>query len=297
MDTLWLNNPERAYADWQEREAEGVDGQHFSARSRAQHQAMFEKFLRYLRETGRDLANYGDEHVAAFCESVGARSAATRMRYLKLLDRVGRQLVRADVRVSNPASEQLRTGHWPDEDQPLFLPEDKDALLQAYTQPAPDDGLREVRGRAVVALYLATGVTLSEGIATELDNLQLDATLPYLHIKAKAARGARTVPITPFAIPALRTWLTRRAAEGTQGQALLTLHTDGSRINEASVGRIVKSALTTIDFVASDMSPRVLRNTVCRRLLLDGVDYVEVNRILGLSSVRTVDRIAATIER
>jgi hypothetical protein len=68
MDTLWLNNPERAYADWQEREAEGVDGQHFSARSRAQHQAMFEKFLRYLRETGRDLANYGDEHVAAFCE-------------------------------------------------------------------------------------------------------------------------------------------------------------------------------------------------------------------------------------
>ncbi|MDF6619173.1 site-specific integrase, partial [Escherichia coli] len=112
-------------------------------------------------------------------------------------------------------------------------------------------------------------MTLSEGIATELDDLQLDATLPYLHIKAKAARGARTVPITPFAIPALRTWLTRRAAEGTQGQALLTLHTDGSRINEASVGRIVKSALTTIDFVASDMSPRVLRNTVCRRLLLD----------------------------
>jgi site-specific recombinase XerD len=78
---------------------------------------------------------------------------------------------------------------------------------------------------------------------------------------------------------------------------LLTLHTDGARINEASVGRIVKAALTTIDFVAPDMSPRVLRNTVCRRLLLDGVDYVEVNRILGLSSIRTVDRIAATIER
>ncbi|MDO3615330.1 tyrosine-type recombinase/integrase [Ralstonia pseudosolanacearum] len=297
MDTLWLNNPERAYADWQEREAEGVDGQHFSERSRAQHQAMFEKFLRYLRETGRDLANYGDEHVAAFCDSVGARSAATRMRYLKLLDRVGRQLVRADVRTSNPASEQLHKGHWPDEDQPLFLPEDKDALLQAYTQPAPDDGLREVRVRAVVALYLATGVTLSEGIAAELDDLQLDATLPYLHVKAKAARSARTVPITPFALPALRTWLDRRAVEGTQGQALLTLHSDGSRINEASVGRIVKAALTKIDFVAPDMSPRVLRNTVCRRLLLDGVDQVEVNRILGLSSVRTVDRIAATIER
>ncbi|OIT13638.1 integrase [Ralstonia solanacearum] len=295
MDTLWLTQPDRAYADWQEREAAGVDGRYFSQQSRVQHQAMFEKFLRYLHDVGRDLTNYGDHHVAAFCESVGARSDATKMRYLKLLDRVGRQLVRADVRMSNPAAEQLRTCQWPDEDQPLFLPEDKDALLQAYTQPAAGDGLREIRARAVVALYLGTGVTLSEGIAAEVDDVQLGNAQPYLHVKRKGPRDARTVPIAAFACPALSAWLARRNLEGIEGSVLLTLHTTGEPINAASVGRITKTALRAIGFEGEDMSPRILRNTVCRRLLIERATHVEVNRILGLSSIRTVDRIAATI--
>ncbi|MCO5396738.1 tyrosine-type recombinase/integrase [Ralstonia soli] len=297
MDQLWLDNPRAAYADWQEREAEGVDGRHFSARSRTQHQAMFEKFLRYLSEANRDLANYEDEHVVAFCEAVGARSDATKMRYLKLLDRVGRQLVNVDVRAFNPAAEQLRLCHWPEEDQPLFLPQDKDALLQAYTQPGSADGLREIRSRAVVALYLGTGITLSEGIAAEVGDLQLHSVQPFLSVKPKGARGARTVLVAQFARPALDAWLLRRAEKGTEGPVLLTLHTSGEPINAASVGRIVKSALQAIEFEAADMSPRILRNTVCRRMLLAGIAIEEVSQCLGLVSVRTADRIAATINR
>ncbi|MFC7632653.1 hypothetical protein ACFQVB_33695 [Paraburkholderia humisilvae] len=44
------------------------------------------------------------------------------------------------------------------------------------------------------------------------------------------------------------------------------------------------------------MSPRVLRNTYARRQLLDGRGNVDVSRLLGLTSQRTVVRLRATIE-
>jgi site-specific recombinase XerD len=60
--------------------------------------------------------------------------------------------------------------------------------------------------------------------------------------------------------------------------------------------KIVRLALEAIDFCAPDMSPRVLRNTYARRLLLAGRTNEEVSALLGLASNRTVVRLRATIE-
>ncbi|WP_416046932.1 hypothetical protein [Cupriavidus basilensis] len=62
-----------------------------------------------------------------------------------------------------------------------------------------------------------------------------------------------------------------------------------------SFGKIVRAALLAIDFEDEDMSPRVLRNTYCRRQLLAGHGREEVSNLLGLASTRTCDRIRATI--
>jgi hypothetical protein len=59
--------------------------------------------------------------------------------------------------------------------------------------------------------------------------------------------------------------------------------------------KIVRPALEAIDFRAPDMSPRVLRNTYARRLLLAGRTHEEVSQVLGLCSERTVVRLRATI--
>jgi hypothetical protein len=57
--------------------------------------------------------------------------------------------------------------------------------------------------------------------------------------------------------------------------------------------KIVRLALEAIDFRAPDMSPRVLRNTYARRLLLVGRTNEEVSALLGLASDRTVVRLRA----
>lgn len=66
-------------------------------------------------------------------------------------------------------------------------------------------------------------------------------------------------------------------------------------MTDEMLGRIVRDELVAVDIRVPDMSPRTLRNTFARRLLLTGRSNDDVMQMLGLSSQRTVIRIRATI--
>jgi hypothetical protein len=76
---------------------------------------MFEHFRRHRLAADTTLAAFGPDHIDTFWQAPDARSysTATRMRYLKLLDRLCRHLVAIGVRQSNPADQLARDGHWP----------------------------------------------------------------------------------------------------------------------------------------------------------------------------------------
>ena len=298
MDTLWLTDPATAYADWQRHEAAGADRRRFAERSIVQHQAMFEHFYHHLLTVGSTLASFGTDHIDAFWQTADAGSYAetTRMRYLKLLDRLCRHLVAVAVRDSNPAADMARAGRWPqDEPEPLYLPEEDDLRLQAYVQPSNEDALPTLRSRAIVALFLGTGISASEGRAATIESLQASGRRPYLHVDAHGPRPARTVHLPEFAVPILTLWKKRRITLPIDGDLLFALRATGKPITDMSLGIVVRRALESIDFEADDMSTRILRNTFGRRQLLAGVARDEVSQRLGLASNRTVDRIAATI--
>lgn len=298
MDTLWLSDPVRAYADWQEREAAGADRRPFAERSIVQHRAMFDRFHRHIVGHNATLASFGPDHIDAFWLDPESASytPATRMRYLKLIDRLCRHLVNASVRASNPAADLVRDGRWPtDEPPPLFLDEDVDARLQDYVQPCAADDLTQLRRRAIVALFLGTGVTASEGRNATRHDLHPDAQPPYLHVPGKGPKMPRTVHLEAFAAAPLEAWLKARPQMGPNGDRLFTLTSAGTPITDMSFGIIVRAAFEAIAYRAPDMSPRILRNTYCRRALLRGMAADDVSRRLGLASNRTVDRIRSTI--
>ncbi|QEZ48795.1 tyrosine-type recombinase/integrase [Cupriavidus oxalaticus] len=297
MDSLWLINPTLAYRDWQAREAAGADRRPFSARSIVQHQAMFEHFRRHLMTKGATIVSFGAANIDAFWQTPDGRaySQATRTRYVKLLDRLCRHLVFTGVRLDNPAAPLLYAERWPDrEPAPLFLTEAEDARLQAYLQSLPED-LAGLRSRAIVAAFLAMGITAGEARAARMADLRPEADPPYLVVRAHGPRDARTVHIGRFAVPILRTWCARRATLPIDGDLLFTLTPDGRPITDMSFGRIVSTALAEVEFAGAEPSPRTLRNTFCRRLLLAGHSRDEVSQMLGLVSNRTCDRIAATL--
>ncbi|UIF88784.1 tyrosine-type recombinase/integrase (plasmid) [Cupriavidus necator] len=297
MDTLWLSNPTLAYRDWQAREAAGADKRPFSARSIVQHQGMFEHFRRHLLAKGTSVVAFGADDIEAFWRTPEAitYSQATRMRYVKLLDRLCRHLVFAGVRKDNPAASLLASVRWPDEEPtPQYLDAASDKQLQAYLQSAVDD-LASLRSCAIVATFLGTGITAAEGRSARMGNLQADAAPPYLLVPAHKRRDARTVHLSDFAVPLLHDWLARRKTLPIEGDRLFTLRPNGQPITDMSFGRIVSEILDAIGVTDVEMSPRTLRNTFCRRQLLAGHSRDEVSQMLGLASNRTCDRIAATI--
>ncbi|CAG2160391.1 tyrosine-type recombinase/integrase [Cupriavidus numazuensis] len=297
MDELWLSNPTLAYRDWQAREAAGADRRPFSARSIVQHQAMFEHFRRHLVARGTTVANFGADDIEAFWRTANARdhTQTTRVRYVKLLDRLCRQLVFAGVRRDNPAASLLAAVRWPDgEPEPQYLDAAVDRQLQAYLR-APAEDLTILRSRAIVATFLATGVTAAEARSARVGDLHPDGSPPYLFVRAHGPRDARTVHLAAFAVPLLREWLARRQTLPIHGDLLFTLLPDGRPITDMSFGRLVTAALEAIGQTNVEMSPRTLRNTFCRRQLLAGRARDDVSHMLGLTSNRTCDRIAATI--
>lgn len=295
--SIWLINPSLAYRDWQHREAAGADRRPFSDRSLVQHQAMFENFRKHLVCRGATIPTFGSADIEAFWQTAEGRSysQATRMRYLKLLDRLCRHLVFAGVRLENPVAALLAVESWPDQDPtPQYLGAVEDERLQRFLA-TPADNLVDLRNQAIVATLLATGITAAELRRARLQDLHLAAAPPYLMVRAHGSRDARTVHIEAFAVPTLQTWRARRETLPVDGDLLFTLTATGGPVTDMSLGRIVAAVLKEIGYAGAEPSPRTLRNTFCRRQLLAGRPRGEVGRTLGLSSNRTCDRIAATI--
>lgn len=296
---MWITRPHDAYRYWQANEAAGADRRPFSQRSIVQHTAMFERFVRFLIHHHTTLATFGDDHLNAFFDDVENRCApgtTTRLRYIKLVDRLCRHLVDIGLREINPALAFLNEV-WPDDEpEPLFLDVAADAALQDYVQPQATDESRMMRNRAAVALLLGTGITASEFRLTTAADLTLEGIRPQVRVPKRGARLEHVVALPAFSLPALLAW--QRHYGMLEHELVFASPRARDRpVNDVLLGEIVRDALNSIGFVAPDMSPRVIRNTFVRRHLLAGRTNEEVTELIGLASQRTAVRIRATLLR
>jgi site-specific recombinase XerD len=302
MDQLsgWFETPSDAYRLWQETEAVGGDRRPFSERSRIQHAAMFDRFLRHLTTKEVTLATFGAEHVESFFAEVETRCApgtTTRLRYGKMLDRLCRHLVEYRIRNENPVTMMAAFERWPEEEPvPLFLDIDSDARLQEWVQPVESDNARTQRNRAIVALFHASGVTAAELRQTQCESLIIDGARPYIEVPKRGPRALRRVPLPAFAIASLSFWKASLPPDSPEG-LLFSAPGRAGMVNDVLLGSTVREALESIGFCAPDMSPRVLRNTYARRQIIAEKSNEEVSRLLGLTTHRTAVRLRATIER
>ncbi len=297
MNDLWLRNPSIAYAMWQDRErSEMTRG--FAPQSVVQHQAMVDRFNRHLVAHGVTLADFESHHIDAFWLDADAATYApgTRTRYLKLLDRLCRHLVEIGVRGSNPAAHLASRASWPSQGPvPLFLPEEIDQRLQDFVANGPTESVSALRTRAIVAVFLGTGITAREGRIATLEQLHASGDFPHLHVEPSDGKPGRRIPLETFATPVLQAWKARREQLPIRGDLLFALRASGTPITDMSLGNIVREAFKAIGYEADDMSPRILRNTYCRRLLIAGTSRETVSALLGLASTHTCDRMLATI--
>lgn len=175
---------------------------------------------------------------------------------------------------------------------PAWLTRDEiDRLFALAENRSAEGGFHGVRDHAIVELFYATGIRLSE--LRGLDTTDVDLIGDRVKVRGKG-RKERIVPAGRAAVNALRRYEPGRArfagrlalAREVADRNALFITERGTRISARQLQNIVRRFL---DAVASDagVSTHALRHSFATHLLDAGADLLAVKELLGHASLST----------
>jgi integrase/recombinase XerC len=168
------------------------------------------------------------------------------------------------------------------------------ALLEAPDRSKPLGR----RDHAILELFYASGLRLSELVSLDLEDVNLSSRL--LRVLGKGAKE-RIVPFNRTAAGAVRLYLKdreglRRSASTSDRQALpdasgdpLFVNYRGGRLTTRSVDRLVRRYVTQSS-TKLGISPHALRHSFATHLLERGADLRAIQELLGHSRITTTQR-------
>jgi len=168
---------------------------------------------------------------------------------------------------------------------PSFLSEEEAAALLDLPRTGRPLDLRD---RAILELFYATGIRVSELVAIEDGDIHLGERL--VRVKGKG-RKERLVPFGRKAAEALEAYLGARARIGRRetGDTAVFLNYRGGRLTARSVQRMVHRCIRRTA-VARKISPHSLRHSFASHLLGRGADLRVIQELLGHASLATTQK-------
>lgn len=170
--------------------------------------------------------------------------------------------------------------------------EDVNHLLEA-PDAATVAGRRDL---AILELFYASGLRLSELVGMDLEDLNLSGRV--VRVKGKGGKE-RLVPFNAKAGQAIRRMLEDaesarseiRSSKGTRGRSRtpLFLNLRGGRLTTRSVDRIVRRYVREAS-ITTGISPHALRHTFATHLLQAGADLRAIQELLGHARLSTTQR-------
>jgi integrase/recombinase XerC len=140
------------------------------------------------------------------------------------------------------------------------------------------------RDRAILELFYASGIRLSELVALDLEDVDLPGRM--VRVMGKG-RKERIVPFNQKAAAAIRAWLKDRVALA-RGDALF-VNARGGRLTGRSVQRLVARYVSSCS-TRFGISPHALRHSFATHLLQAGADLRAIQELLGHVSLSTTQR-------
>ena len=170
------------------------------------------------------------------------------------------------------------------------------ALLDAPDSATPL-GLRD---RAILELFYASGLRLSELVGLDLEDVNLSGRM--VRVLGKGGKE-RIVPFNPPAADAIRNYLPARQellAAGAPGAPSardhgrrkddpLFVNYRGGRLSSRSVARMVQRCVTQVG-AQRGISPHALRHSFATHLLERGADLRAIQELLGHARITTTQR-------
>jgi integrase/recombinase XerC len=177
---------------------------------------------------------------------------------------------------------------------PVHLTEqDMETLL---AQPDASEPLGR-RDRAILELFYASGLRLSELESLDLDSVDLRSRM--VRVLGKG-RKERMVPFNQATETALRAWLKdrallraenerRRTDRRAQYEEPLFLNSRGDRLTGRSVDRLLRKYVRQFS-TQTGVSPHALRHSFATHLLQRGADLRAIQEMLGHARISTTQR-------
>jgi integrase/recombinase XerC len=152
------------------------------------------------------------------------------------------------------------------------------------------------RDRAILELFYASGLRLSELVALDVEDVNLSSRV--VRVMGKG-RKERIVPFNRSAEAALRAWLKdwealagatqTLTARGRKSANPLFLNYQGRRLSTRSVDRLVRKYVAACS-TRFGISPHALRHSFATHLLARGADLRAIQELLGHSRLSTTQR-------
>jgi integrase/recombinase XerD len=148
------------------------------------------------------------------------------------------------------------------------------------------DGLLDIRDRAMLEIFYASGLRISEVTGARLEQLSLDEG--WIRITGKGNK-TRLVPVGGAAREALARWLevARPKLVKPKTQSFVFLNRNGGRLTTARVWQIVKERTKFAGLDPAKVHPHLLRHSFATHLLGHGADLRVIQEMLGHADIST----------
>ena len=208
-----------------------------------------------------------------------ARASAARK--LSALRAFGRYLRRERIVDTEPAA--LAAAPRREQRMPAHLSVDEMTRLLEMPDCSTALGRRD---RAILELFYASGLRLSELVGLDLEDLNLSARM--VRVMGKG-RKERLVPFNTAAREAIAAWMKDRAVLLRGSGDPLFLNSRGSRLTGRSVQRLVARYVSGCSS-RFGISPHALRHSFATHLLQYGADLRAIQELLGHVQLSTTQR-------
>lgn len=160
----------------------------------------------------------------------------------------------------------------------------RDEVLALLEAPDPERDLYW-RDRAILELFYATGMRVSELVGLPLTALDLEEG--FCSVFGKGSKE-RLVPVGRQARAALERYLreVRPRLDRGEGEGIVFLSHFGRPLSRMGVWKLVKEAADAAG-IEKKVSPHTLRHTFATHLLEGGADLVAVQELLGHADIST----------
>jgi integrase/recombinase XerC len=288
------------------------------------HLAAFLQFIRFNRNVSAHTARAYESDLTQFLDNVAAgvgltpaelspshlsrsalrafladvhrrgQSRATAARKLAAARTFLRYLLREGVIASDPGALVATPKH--EVRIPRHLSEDE---VTSLITAATDDGPLARRDRAILELFYASGLRLSELAGLDLDDVNLGAKM--VRVLGKGGKE-RIVPFNTSTSRAIRVYLNDREQlrgrapssiaareKGARLRHPLFVNYRGGRLSVRSIDRLVRRYAVTSN-TRTGISAHALRHSFATHLLQRGADLRVIQELLGHSRLSTTQR-------